>query len=140
MILLPLWRELLDERGIALSAVFVVRNPLDVAKSLERRNRVPIKAGLGLWQFYNQCGQTVAEGLPTAYLSFDRLLEDWRPVIRAVVDRLGLPALDAETTSRIGAMIKPSYRHSRTNDGKLRKMFGNSQGVTLYEQLLKRAV
>lgn len=140
MILLPLWRELLAERGIALSAVFIVRNPLDVAKSLERRNRVPIQAGLGLWQFYNQCGQTVAEGLPTVYLSFDRLLEDWHPAVRAVVDQLGLPAPDAQTAAVIEAMIKPAFRHNQTSDGKLKKMFGNSQGVMLYEQLLKRAV
>ena len=138
MILLPLWRELLAERGIALSAVFIVRNPLDVAKSLERRNRVPIQAGLNLWQFYNQCGLTVAEGLPMAYLSFDRLLEDWRPAVRTVADQLGLPAPDAQTAATIGAMIKPAYRHSRASDGKLRKMFGNSQGVALYEQLLRR--
>jgi hypothetical protein len=140
MILLPLWRELLAERGIALSVVFIVRNPLDVAKSLEQRNRVPVQAGLNLWQFYNQCGQTVAEGLPTVYLSFDRLLEDWRPAVRAVVDQLGLPAADAQAATMVEAMIKPGYRHSQTSDGKLKKMFGNSQGVALYEQLLKRTV
>jgi hypothetical protein len=140
MILLPLWRELLAERGILLSVVFVVRNPLDVARSLERRNRVPIQAGLSLWQFYNQCGQAVAEGLPTVYLSFDRLLEDWRPAVRAVVDQLGLPAPDTQATATIEAMVKPGYRHSRTSDAKLRKMYGNSQGIALYEQLLKRAV
>lgn len=139
MILLPLWRELLAEREISLSAVFVVRNPLDVAKSLERRNRVPVQSGLNLWQIYNQCGQTVAEGLPTVYLSFDRLLEDWRPAVRAVVNQFGLPAPDARATATIEAMIKPAYRHSQTSDGKLRKMLGNSQGVMLYEQLLKRA-
>jgi hypothetical protein len=138
MILLPLWRELLAERGIRLSAVYVIRNPLDVALSLEQRNRFPIPAGLALWHFYNQCGQAASAGLPTVYLSYDRLMENWRPAVHTMVKQLNLRAPDAETDARIQAMIKPAYRHGKTTDAMLMDRYGNSHGITLYRQLLDR--
>jgi hypothetical protein len=45
---LPFWQALIP----ALRHVICLRNPLDVARSLERRDKMPVETGLGLWLVY----------------------------------------------------------------------------------------
>ncbi len=45
----PLWRDALGDAR----RLFVVRDPLAVAASLQRRNGFPIQMGLLLWEYYN---------------------------------------------------------------------------------------
>ena len=52
-VLLPLWKEVLRELGVKLLCVYVVRNPLDVARSLAKRESFPWDKSLGLWFSYN---------------------------------------------------------------------------------------
>ena len=47
--LLPFWRPVLANIGCEVSVVHVIRHPMAVAKSLEKRNSIPIEAGLALW-------------------------------------------------------------------------------------------
>src|SRR5580692_5095072 len=51
-LLLPLWLSLLDERGIAPLPVISVRNPLEVAASLGRRDSFSESKSLLLWLKY----------------------------------------------------------------------------------------
>ena len=50
-ILLPLWRRITNDSGCA---VVIVRDPLEVAASLTRRNGLPTLTGLALWAHYNR--------------------------------------------------------------------------------------
>jgi hypothetical protein len=50
-LLLPLWRRVTNDEGCA---VVIVRDPLEVAASLTRRNGLPTLTGLALWAAYNR--------------------------------------------------------------------------------------
>jgi GT2 family glycosyltransferase len=52
-ILLPVWLEAARTAGFSTSLLVAVRNPLDVAKSIERRNNYTLDKGLSLWLSYN---------------------------------------------------------------------------------------
>lgn len=48
---LPFWEDVLDER---VNSVLCVRNPLAVAASLQKADRMPTAHALALWQFYTE--------------------------------------------------------------------------------------
>jgi len=132
-LLLPLWRDVLRELGIGLACVFVVRNPLDVANSLNKRNGFPINKSLGIWFNYNLSGLLAVNTLPTVFVSYDALLSDWRHELRRCCDALGLDwrhdqgAFERAVTD----FLKPGHRHSMSDPTAVRdvnplvdKLFG----------------
>jgi len=72
-LLLPYWRHVL--RGPA-AAVLVWRAPLDVARSLQRRNGMSLPDGVALWERYNRSAMANLAGTDTYVLDFDALVED----------------------------------------------------------------
>jgi hypothetical protein len=75
--LLPAWRNSLDQIGCKVSAVHVVRHPHAVAKSLEKRNGIPIERGLALWLEYTRRARLDVD--PTwrsVTVSYDRFMAD----------------------------------------------------------------
>jgi len=52
---LPFWLALCDELDIATSVCVIGRAPLEVARSLEKRDGLPIGYGLRLYAFYRAC-------------------------------------------------------------------------------------
>ncbi|MDI6796342.1 MAG: hypothetical protein QMD09_05340 [Desulfatibacillaceae bacterium] len=77
-LLLPLWKKVLIKKGIAFSCLFVVRHPLEVALSLNRRNGFSLEKGLGCWLSHNQSAIAGLVGLQAGVLRFENLLLDWK--------------------------------------------------------------
>lgn len=119
---LPLWLEVLEELGAEPAFVVVVRNPLEVAESLERRDRFsPAKCRLlYLAQMLSALHHT--RGRRRAFVCYDRLLGDWRPVVAEVGRELGIdwPHAPAERAAEIDAFLRPSERHHRHDLADLR--------------------
>lgn len=120
-LLLPLWRLVLDELGINLGCVFVVRSPLDVANSLKKRDRIPLHKAFGIWFNHTIAALRDSAGLPTAFLSYDRLLQSWEPELRKCSATLGLPWPADEEPFRetINSFIRPALRHSLSSPDNL---------------------
>ena len=120
-ILLPLWREVLEELGIELSCIFVVRNPLDVANSLKNRDLIPLHQGFGIWFNQNLVALKDAAGLPTVFLAYDQFLESWERELRrcAVALALEWPADDQPLKQVMSSFIRPELRHSKSSAEKL---------------------
>ena len=112
-LLLPLWREVLEKSGTKLSCLFVVRNPVDVAGSLFRRDGVPFHKALGIWFHYNIVALRDAAGLPTVFLSYERLLAAWEPELRrcAAALKLDWPKDELQHRVAMADFIKPGLRH-----------------------------
>ena len=66
--------ELLEKLNI----IFVLRSPLAVARSLKKRNGLPLKDGISLWEIYNKRAINFCESnnIPTIYLSFEKILKN----------------------------------------------------------------
>jgi GT2 family glycosyltransferase/glycosyltransferase involved in cell wall biosynthesis len=77
-VLLPLWREVLDEMGVELRCLLVTRNPLDVARSLQTRNGFTIDEGYGLWLNHNLAMLQNSSGLARVALSYQEVLDNWQ--------------------------------------------------------------
>lgn len=74
--LLPFWREVWREAGFETCFVHVLRHPYAVAKSLHRRDRVPVEYGVVLWLRYIFDALSHSAGQPGIVVAFDALARE----------------------------------------------------------------
>lgn len=96
--LLPLWLELASELNLRLIPLLCVRSPEAVARSLERRDSLPLGMGRLLWTIYNS---EVTEALRERPVDCVLVYEDWFEV----------PARNLERLSK-AVGVKPSQAQS----------------------------
>jgi hypothetical protein len=111
-LLLPFWRT---EIAPPDAAVFVYRNPLEVARSLQARNGFPITHGLALWERYVRSAAVHVAGIPTLVVGFERVLGEtgaWCGELVEFFDAVGLPA-DRGSLDRAGQSLASALRHQR---------------------------
>jgi hypothetical protein len=110
-LLLPFWRGITPPDA----AVFVYRNPLEVAGSIRARNRFPLTHGLALWERYVRSAATNLEGIPTLVTAFDRVLGDTEAWCSELVDFLATAGLEVEGGSldRAVRSLDSTLRHQR---------------------------
>jgi hypothetical protein len=113
-VLLPLWLDVLRDMGVSVSAVHVVRNPLDVARSLHKRNGFPYDKSLGLWFSYNLTALLAGRTVIRHVLSYDRLIGDWKSELRGCAASLELdwPKDQSRLEQEMGEFVRPELRHS----------------------------
>ena len=115
-LLLPHWRTVLSAPMVAL---LVWRSPLDVARSLRRRDGLPVASGLALWERYNRSALQGLAGADAYVTSYESILADPAASVAAWTDWLG--SLDRFGAYRSGwdagravAAIAPELRHHAT--------------------------
>jgi hypothetical protein len=113
-ILLPLWKDVLDELGIKLSCIFVVRNPLDIAKSIKKRNSFSYSKSFGIWFNYTITALVGITDIQTVFVSYDRFLSKWEFELGRCANGFNIewPPKDAELKEKMNSFIRPDLRHS----------------------------
>jgi hypothetical protein len=113
-VLLPYWRTALGPR---LASVVVVRNPLEVAVSMQRRHDVPVSFSVALWERYNRLILTHTRGMPVLVTRYADLVEDpagWSAQARSFLSGLGMP-LEPTAGDAVGSaqeFVDAELRHS----------------------------
>ena len=111
-IVLPFWLSVV---GPGSAAVFVYRDPLEVARSLESRNDLRLTLGLALWERYARDACANLEGVPTFCTDFRRVLDDPEQWCREMVDflaRAGVSVDDARLQEATTS-VDETLRHQR---------------------------
>jgi len=112
-VLVPFWRATLGPR---LAAVVVVRNPLEVARSLERRHDVPVPFGLALWERYSRLILEHCAGMPVLVTRYGDLVADpdaWSAAARAFLAGLGMRlGPESAPAGAVAGFVDPELRHS----------------------------
>ena len=117
--LLPFWLEALKCFGARPLVVLPIRNPLDVAESLEKRDGIDRSIGSLMWLQHVLSAEAASRGEGRAFLRYEQLLS--RP--HAVVDRLcddldvALPRRMSDVDSEIDDYLSPELRHHWHEDG-----------------------
>ncbi len=109
-ITLPFWRGVITP---PLAAVFVYRDPIEVARSLRVRNDVGLTYGLALWDRYVRAACTNLVGLPTMVVDYARILREPSAWIEELVDFLGGIGVETDATKRDTAVasLDAGLRH-----------------------------
>jgi hypothetical protein len=109
-LLLPFWRSVIRPPD---AAVFIYRDPLEVAGSIKARDAFPLTHGLALWERYVRSAATNLSGLPTLVVPFNRVLESsvpWRRELVAFLGEVGIP-IDPAAVERATAAVDGNLRH-----------------------------
>lgn len=133
MLLLPLWRELLQ----APVCIQIFRNPVEVASSLQTRNRIPMEVGLALWEFYVRRGVAASEGLPRITVSHRQLVSEPSATVAALLEQLqsfGVSGLRMPAANEIGAFVVDELYREREGRSDLRSYMKAPQ-VKLFREL-----
>lgn len=130
----PFWRSITGP----LKVVFVIRGPLDVALSLQKRNGFTLPLGLYLWYVYNKRlldDTTPGERLIT---HFDAYFSEPAEEVRRLLSFAGLPN-DDHTVQRLARNASPSLKHYRTTLNDLLKARVSTEIIDLYAALCEEA-
>lgn len=112
--LVPFWKTICYQVGVATSYVIVVRNPLSVAKSLEIRNGVPLAKSLYLWLEHVVAAAVDTEGDARVFVGYDRMLDDPAVEMRRISSGLALPEPDPSAFEQYRQeFLEKALRHSQ---------------------------
>lgn len=119
-----LWKDLLMEMDIELSVVFMVRNPLDVANSLKKRNEIPTEKSLGFWFGHNIMALHSCLDVKKVFVSYDCLLDNWKHELQRCSEALGIhwPIDELTLNNKMNSFLKPYLRHSKSTSYDLDKV------------------
>lgn len=119
------WLEALPEAEF----VGIFRHPSLVARSLNRRNHLPIERGLGLWQVYNERLLQLHRQRAFPLMEFDDDASAVREHLRRVIRQLNLPLAHQAST-----FFEEGLRSKMTETMAL-----PAETSRLYEELRQRA-
>ncbi|HRI17916.1 MAG TPA: hypothetical protein PL196_05290 [Burkholderiaceae bacterium] len=106
--LLPVWLRVIDRHLVSVRIVWISRNPLAVARSLQARDGFSQATGILLWLESFLTGMKSVAQLPCLLLDFDRLLGD--PASREVLCEFVGSPMSSETWA---AIADPRLAHHR---------------------------
>jgi hypothetical protein len=118
----PFWLRVLERLTIRPAFVLPIRNPLEVAASLQARNRFPVAKSLLLWLRHLLDAERDTRGHPRSFVTYQLLLSDWRAVVRKVEADLKLSWPSSHLASaEISSFLSPHLRHHRIDVQELRE-------------------
>jgi len=114
--IVPFWLEQLRALGFEIYVVMSVRNPLEVAASLNRRDGVRPRIALLLWLRHVLDAEATTRHLPRAWVKYDELLSDWRGVMDRLGRRLDLSWLNGNSGAQreVDEFLTAELRHHAT--------------------------
>ena len=137
-LLLPALRDFLSN----CVCLHIVRNPLEVARSLKGRNGFSISGGLALWETYNRRAIGGSENLPRVPVSHESLMLHPMETLDRIIGRLGelgITGLERPDEERLGQFISPSLYRNRATEKETFEYLSPSQRA-LWRQLCEDQV
>jgi hypothetical protein len=111
--LVPLWLPMFEELGIEPLIVLPVRNPLEIAASLKKRNSIQEEHSLLLWLRHFLEAERTTRHCKRSFICYDSLLNDWPGTIDKVGRDVGVkwPCQSTESDVEITQLISAALRH-----------------------------
>lgn len=111
--LVPLWLSVFKDFGAEPLFIFVVRNPLEVAASLEVRNGFLPAKSIMLWLRHLLAAEKDMRGMKRVFVSYEDLLNDWRGVVQMLSVELSIywPSHSDSVDTEIDIFLSSQLRH-----------------------------
>lgn len=111
--LLPLWLDILQDMKIKPYFVICLRDPYEVAASLQERDGIMGGEACLLWLRHVLDAEQWSRGYPRSLVTYEDVLNDWRSVCGTLEQAMGvrLRGRDAYVIKQIEEFIEPGLRH-----------------------------
>lgn len=113
--LLSLWHLVLGDLNTKAHAVFVLRHPDEVARSLQARDGMPIKYTRLSWLEHMVEAELASRDLSRAVVGYDNLLHDWAGCMQRLADELALqwPVPIDKARAEVERFLSSDARHHK---------------------------
>jgi hypothetical protein len=117
----PFWIDLLKEIETAPRMVIPIRSPLEVARSLKKRDAMSITKGLLLWLRHVLDAEMHTRAYPRCIFAWDLFLSDWRRVCDKISSDTGLswPRLSDRSGYEIEKFLSAELINNKTSHAEL---------------------
>ncbi len=111
--LAPLWREAFAQIGCRSGYVLTHRHPLEVARSLARRDEFSLEKSALVWIENHLAAERATRGAPRVFTSFDGLLSDPHGTLASLESLLDFrfPVRPADAVDALHEFLTPRLRH-----------------------------
>lgn len=107
----PFWRRVLETAGYAPLIVMPVRDPSEVAASLNARNGMDVARAQRLWLRHVLDAEAASRGLPRHIMGWDGFIADWRGETARMAVRLDRPLSPSpDQASAVDAFLTAELR------------------------------
>jgi hypothetical protein len=115
--LLPFWVDVLATGSIEVSAVLVLRHPLEIAASLAERDQLSQTTSLLVWLRHVLEAESASRPLKRTTVTYDALFADWRKEIARMAEDLSASWLvPPDNSAAADAFVRGELRHHRAAD------------------------
>ncbi|HXW23547.1 MAG TPA: sulfotransferase family protein [Xanthobacteraceae bacterium] len=113
---IPLMLSVLTELNFSPVAILPIRNPLEVAHSLRRRNGFGLPKSILLWLRHVLDAEFHSRPLPRCFLPYEELLNDWRHYVDRAAATIGVawPG-QFDRSDGIDRFLTAGLRHERAS-------------------------
>lgn len=138
--LLPFWMSVFDHLKVRVSYIIAFRNPMSVARSLQRRDGFDLEKGYFLWQEHMLGSLGCTAGCERLVVEYDRLIADPAHELQRIasVFNLAFDPMSQEFSEYKIEFLDRSLRHTEYQaEDLLLEQAAPSGTVELYELLVK---
>jgi hypothetical protein len=113
----PFTLSVLAELDVSAAAILPIRNPLEVAHSLKRRNDFSLSKSLLLWLRHVLDAEFNSRGLPRYFVPYERLLNHWRLYMDRAAERINVswPARSDSSAETIQNFLTVDLYHEKAS-------------------------
>ncbi len=135
-LLFPLWENVLKALAVETVCIIPLRNPLEVADSLRKRNGFSIDKSAFLWMKYLSDAEYYSRGFRRIFLHFNDLLHDPEGTLSLISNVLDVryPKTWQDARGEIEAFLDPRIKHHARGDETVAS--GVPAAITRYYRIL----
>jgi hypothetical protein len=107
--------SILADLNVSPVAALPIRNPLEVAHSLKRREKFSLSKSVLLWTRHVLDAEFYSRSMPRCFLSYEHILTDWRRQVARISEETGIrwPDRSNRSKSKIDDYLTADLRHER---------------------------
>ncbi|MDE4063068.1 hypothetical protein, partial [Phaeobacter gallaeciensis] len=119
--LVPFWEGVLREIDALPRYVLTIRNPLEVAASLHKRDRLSIGQGLLIWLRHVIDAEHDTRGRPRCFTSYAQLMTNWASVADKIQTELDLrlPRFSLGVAGEVDTFLEDTLHHHHEQSEKV---------------------
>ena len=139
--LLPIWLDVLQDKGVEPHFVIITRHPYEVAKSLSARDGMLEDKALLLWLSYVMEAEKYSRGCRRSFLTYHELMTDWEKTLSRVFDDISIHLdISSSATLEINKFLSVGLRHATVQDELADELAKGDWVATAYTALRKLEV
>lgn len=138
--MVPYWQSNFERTGISVRYIVTLRNPLEVAASLHRRDKMNPYLGYLLWLRHALDAEAGSRGALRTFTSYTHIMQNWTKAVEKIQQDLHitLPKFSLHIAPEVEAFLTQGLRHHVEDRDRVLNNFALSSWIRDSYEILER--